>query len=80
MHVLRCSAHQGIAGVGLDRFLAMAALNIGVECLAAHLASRIRLVGAAGGRGTRGMTLGAELGDEVARSDLSSWLVLFLSV
>ena len=54
----------------------MAALDIGVECLATNLADGIRLVGAAGGRGTGGMALSAEFGDEVARSDLSSYLVL----
>lgn len=58
----------------------MAALDIGVECLATNLADGIRLVGAAGGRGTGGMALSAKFGDEVAGSDLSSYLVLLLSV
>lgn len=74
--VPRRGSLQGVTCGGLDGLLAVAALDIGVICLAAGFIDGVGGVGVAGGSGARGICLGMEFGGVVAGGCLDAWFVL----
>ena len=78
--ILRSGAHQGVSGVGLHRFLAMATLDVGVQGLACDLVGRVGGVGVASRCRSWREDLGLVFRGEVLGGDLAAGLVLYVFV